>query len=510
MTVASHQKNRALVAHPLFFGLFPLFSMLSANLVWAGFSEVLLPAAVAVALALVLWFALWPLLPQPQKRGMVISLFWLPFYSYGFILDTLRDFFHYQDMFSRNQILAVAAILAALGLGVLYALRSTPRSFDLLTRILNHLSALILAVALLSCATTLAKRAWDRPAPHVPVVAGKPLDLKTLPNIYFIVADSYPRTDYLKSYFDFDNTPFLNQLKDRGFYIAERSRSNYPNTLPSLASTLNMDYLDNSIATEGWEEGRYYSALLGMIKENSVVAKLQDIGYEFVSIASGVFPTEMDNADRFIIPGGWRPTEYQQLLIDATPVRSILNRVKKRRYHHRVPFVFDSLDKLRSDGRPMFVFAHLLAPHLPHAYDADGNVLAQFPPYKQGWRQMTEFVDRRLISVVDIIQKNEPNSVIIIEGDHGPRTTWQDTIYNAILPWEGTWEDYIRDRSANLSTYYFPDRNYDGLLYPEITPVNTFRVIFNKYLGGDYNILEDVTYLSPQKSAEIVRVDKVY
>jgi hypothetical protein len=158
----------------------------------------------------------------------------------------------------------------------------------------------------------------------------------------------------------------------------------------------------------------------------------------------------------------------------------------------------------------MFVFAHLLAPHLPHAYDADGKVLLQFPPYKQGWRQMTEFVDRRLISVVDTIQKHEPNSVIIIEGDHGPRTTWQDTIYNAILPWEGTWEDYIRDRSANLSTYYFPDRNYEGLLYPEITPVNSFRVIFNKYLGGDYTMLEDVTYLSPQKSTEIIRVEEVY
>lgn len=37
---------------------------------------------------------------------------------------------------------------------------------------------------------------------------------------------------------------------------------------------------------------------------------------------------------------------------------------------------------------------------------------------------MTDFVNRRLLAVVDAIQKHEPNSFIIIEGDHGPRTTW--------------------------------------------------------------------------------------
>ena len=89
------------------------------------------------------------------------------------------------------------------------------------------------------------------------------------------------------------------QLRERGFYIAERSRSNYPNTLPSLASTLNMDYLDNAIATEGWEDARY-PELLSLVRGNAVVPMLRSIGYEFVAIASGVFPTELGEADRFI------------------------------------------------------------------------------------------------------------------------------------------------------------------------------------------------------------------
>ena len=497
-----------LVVHPLFFGLFPLFSLLSVNMVWAGFNEVWIPAGAVLAFTALLWLALWPLLPQPHKRGLAVSLFWLPFYGYSLIVDTLRDFFHFRELLGPGAVLAIAITASAIAAGAIWGLRRSPWSFESATKALNRISALILSVALLSCGIALARQSQSRPSVTMPIAADKPLNPAVLPNIYFIVTDSYPRSDYLKSYFDIDNTPFLNELRKRGFYIAERSRSNYPNTLPSLASTLNMDYLDNAIATEGWEDARY-PALLSQIRGNSVVPMLRSVGYEFVAIASGVFPTELGEADRFIHPGGWRPTEYHQQLIDATPIRSILNRMKKRRFHHRVPFVFDALESVRRETQPMFVFAHLMAPHLPHAYDADGNVLLEFPPYKQGWVQMTEFVNRRLIAVVDAIQKHEPNSVIIVEGDHGPRTTWQSTFTNELLPWEGSWEEYVRDRCANLSTFYYPDQGYESL-YPEITPVNTFRVIFNKYFNTHLEILEDVTYLSPQHSTEVVRVEEVY
>jgi len=34
-------------------------------------------------------------------------------------------------------------------------------------------------------------------------------------------------------------------------------------------------------------------------------------------------------------------------------------------------------------------------------------------------------------------------------------------------------------------------------LYPTISPVNTFRLVFNKYFGGKYDMLKDVSYFSP-------------
>ena len=74
---------------------------------------------------------------------------------------------------------------------------------------------------------------------------------------------------------------------------------------------------------------------------------------------------------------------------------------------------------------------------------------------------------------IDQIQKKPP--VIILQGDHG--------YGDANLPY----------RLRNLNAYYLPG---DGkkLVYPSITPVNSFRLIFNAYFGGKYAMLEDKSY----------------
>ena len=45
-----------------------------------------------------------------------------------------------------------------------------------------------------------------------------------------------------------------------------------------------------------------------------------------------------------------------------------------------------------------------------------------------------------------------------------------------------------------MNAYHLPDGG-NALLYPSITPINTFRVIFNHYLGADFELLEDSSYI---------------
>ncbi len=496
------------VPHPFFFGLFPVFSLLSANLVWASFHEAFLPAAVILVIASALWLVLWPILPDARKRGLVISLFWLPFFSYGAVLDSLRERLNFHDMVGGGQVAGVGLTALLFAAALLYRLRRSPRTFAGLTTALNRLSTFMLAIALLSCLVAVARgRATGEQQAAVPVRLDA-AQRSQLPNVYFILCDAYPRADYLKDYFDFDNTPFLNQLLERDFFVANRSRSNYCHTLPSLASTLNLDYLDPNIVPRQFSEN--YPLLIPLVRDNLVVRTLRAHDYEFVAIASGLFPTKMEDADRFIRPGAFNNTEYQQNLIDMTPVRSIMNRMDRLLWYQLVPFTLDTLAGLRRDDRPMFVFAHLLAPHLPHAYDRDGNFVTTFPPYKEGWRTVTEFLNKRLIEVVDEIQSKEPNSIIVIQGDHGSNTALQSPEEYAADPWRGEWRDYVRDRSANLLSVYVPEKDPAALFYPEMTPVNLFRILFDSYLQTDFGKLEDVTWITPQNSRELLQVTEVF
>jgi hypothetical protein len=46
-----------------------------------------------------------------------------------------------------------------------------------------------------------------------------------------------------------------------------------------------------------------------------------------------------------------------------------------------------------------------------------------------------------------------------------------------------------------LNAYFFPDRKYDGL-YPDITPVNSFRVVLDTFFGARLGLLPDKSYFS--------------
>jgi len=52
-------------------------------------------------------------------------------------------------------------------------------------------------------------------------------------------------------------------------------------------------------------------------------------------------------------------------------------------------------------------------------------------------------------------------------------------------------------RSAILNAIYFSDNSYQEL-YPSMTPVNTFRVIFNHWFGASYPLLSDRVYTNEQ------------
>ncbi len=508
-----------LPCHPFLFALFPVLSLYSRNLGDARAGEVGAAAALMGALAGVGLVVLRVPFGSWRKAAVALSLLWLPFYGYGLALGLLRG------ALGKGLGAGSVAVLGGLGLvavawtAVLLLVWRTRRDMNPATRLLNSFALFAVAVPLVWTGMGLARQERLSGGPPPVRLAGtdsavgraqvpSPRETAELPDIYYIVPDSYPRADYLLEAFGYDNSPFLDALRARGFYVAEKSRSNYPRTQMSLACSMNLAYLDQKLVEEEWSKN--LPIFVRQLWDNRLMDFLAAQGYELPAFSSGVAATEMRNeGSRFVKPRTLLLTEFQQRFFEQTPLRVVLSRLWKNTHANRILYVLEELSRIRRGTRPMFVFVHFMSPHIPHQFDAECVPCAETPGYFEGYVGETECLNRQFLALIDGILARQPNSVFLIQGDHGPHTDWRDMSTTDTLPWEGTWEQWVRDNTAILNAYYFPDRDYSAL-YPEITPVNSFRILLDRYFGTEYGTLPDTSYIDEIDGAGIREVTEVY
>ena len=118
--------------------------------------------------------------------------------------------------------------------------------------------------------------------------------------------------------------------------------------------------------------------------------------------------------------------------------------------------------------------------------------------YTKGYANQLKYINKKLMSALDIILSTNKNPIIIIQGDHGPRS---------LANWEKPDETCWKECYSILNAYHLPNNGNDNL-YNSITPVNTFRIISNHYFGTSYKLLEDKSYF--YRKGELIDVtDKV-
>ena len=338
------------------------------------------------------------------------------------------------------------------------------------------------------------------------------------PDVYFIVLDSYGRSDRIEQEFDYDNSKFLESLEIMGFYIADCSLANYSNTEFSIASTLNMAY----VARPGNSDELINP--LGLIQQSRVIQFFQEAGYQFVSFETPYLFINFEHADVFypttVSNDSFSLTEFERLYIKQTPLGSFDDAA------YLVPFLF-SLQGFQNKGirvfgadydsdiqilenlerasvevpSPKFVYAHIIAPHPPFVFNPDGSytdngyqfkmdIVGDF--YVQGYSNEVRYLDNILPELVQQIRYNsDTDPIIIIQGDHG---------FN-IQPIEDT--SMLESRLAILNAMYLPDVDSDNLFHPTISPVNTFRIVLNQYFGGDLELFPDDSYYVSGEEIEV-------
>jgi hypothetical protein len=349
-------------------------------------------------------------------------------------------------------------------------------------------------------------------------VTGNDFELEegSLPDIYVIVLDGYARQDVLQNIYKHDNSEFIAGLERRGFYVANGSHSNYVQTPYTMASFWNLDYLPT------WNSSyEYEKYLYKPIQNNRAFQALDQIGYTTVSLAGDMHYTEIKDADVYL--SKFLPlNNFETYLLMDSPLEPLSNIFKLdipvssyETHRQRVLYQLDTLKKIPADiSGPKIVYAHILAPHPPFVFNQNGDARElQIPftladgtefqggreEYLNGYREQVKFVNQEIMEVIDdILAKSKTPPVIVMMGDHGPASMFGWKFENPGCIWE---------RTSNLYAILLPGHQNDGIVYPSITPVNTFRVIFNTYFGTELPLLEDNSYMmvwhEPTKKMDI-------
>lgn len=497
------KKLKDLPVHPFLFAIASVLSLLSVNKTevqpWVAIRLIL----VMLLVTLISYFLLYWIFRNRDKAALLTTVILILFTTYGSLFSLLQKVESLSSFLRHRYMLGM--YLGLLLISIFFIARA--KKPEKMTWPLNLVLGIALAIPLLQVIFFYATNSSTSPAQ---VFEDKSINQDVVltgdekPDIYYIILDSYVREDALLDLYDFDNSGFLQELRNRGFFVGDCSRSNYAHTRLSLSSSLNMNYLD-ALGVNFDPDTRNIRDLDHLIRKSSVNRVLRDFGYQTVAFETGYIFTELKDADHYyesntnlLFSSFIEPFEY--LFVENSIFKVVIDTESGFLYRAfsalyfpfteqetRVRNIFKTLPNIPDIAGPKFVFVHLEIPHHPFIFLPDGSINPDHRFYPgiympentklmgEGYINQVKYVNAEILTIIDEIQNNSAvPPVIILQGDHGLQGGDRMNILNAIsIP------------NAGEETFY-----------ASISPVNTFRAVLNETFGTDLPYLEDISYMS--------------
>ncbi len=487
---------------PLFLAIFPILSLMNANLEFVTFTAILRTLFISLAVTAVFYAIFFLTLRDPLKAGLLSGLLILLLLTYGnvYLLLTQRA-----GLAIPHWLLLTIYAVLFLGVGALIAFRVKD------VKTLN--SAVLMGFLAISVYLLVSIGIYQYRVYHTEAAAAdtnnpnastlSEAELANLPDIYLILVDGHARSDVLRDVYGYDNAAFTGRLEELGFWVADCSTSNYPGTYFSTASMFGMDYLHH-IYTDG-------TLVFPPLNESTVFQTLQDHNYQTVTFENFVFEhfninNDLRYAREATLTGSI--SEFEKLVVDTSILRILIDmdgvfpeswvrpfddNLYLRHYRDTL-YALDTLPTLPALPGNNFVYAHLLVTHDPFVFNADGTFNPTRKINGEEYVQSAEFIDSVLPDILEeIIAKSDKPPIIIVMGDHG-----------AIVKGRP-----IEERMMNLFAIYLQgqDPSQAGF-YENLSLVNVFRLLFDDLFGADYSPLEDRSY-EIWNNADLADIDAV-
>ncbi|MDJ0924723.1 MAG: sulfatase-like hydrolase/transferase [Acidimicrobiia bacterium] len=322
------------------------------------------------------------------------------------------------------------------------------------------------------------------------------------PDVVLLVLDGYTRSDILRNDFAFDNAPFEDELRRRGFSVANRANANYNITYASLSSMLNLDYvLDvGDISSDEKKAVR-----VGLAGDPAMLQVFREAGYEIAFVENSWAGSYCGAA----VDRCWRDGVAERIIWNLGQTSIFAPLIARARPHPFSTLSESDLEALpeivsadRVDGTPRLTVAHIILPHPPYLLDENCDRLPVDPrrsilPWADNiesrrgyYSQQVVCTNTMVLESLDRILEDRSDTVVMITADHG-----SDTAVTSSVPPEEWPAEWVHERLSIFSAYRLPGCGAD--VYPTITPVNGTRMVTNCALDTEFELLEDRRMMVP-------------
>lgn len=353
------------------------------------------------------------------------------------------------------------------------------------------------------------------------------------PDIYYIVLDRYTNKDILAEQYEYDNQPFLESLRAKGFTVNDSAYANYPFTDMSIASTLNADYTDNLSKPFKNEKIQSHTLYQNMVRNASVIKALKKEGYTYHQVGNWygtsskapladfehiaertikLFGTEKHL--RGIESSQFIKSPYYQLSKAGLSWFSVAEVMDATQIKQQFA-VLSSLAKQPEQGG-RFIFGHILLTHPPYFFNADGSLATEIANDDEGllakdkYLNQVDYANAQISKLIEQIQQqSEGRAVIILNSDEGPYPeemgddTAAQLMHTDMRRWDADW---IHKKFGILQAVYMPQATTEDLQH--LSSVNIFRIVFARYFNYDMPYLPECHYaLTKGRSQEYQQYD---
>ncbi len=249
-----------------------------------------------------------------------------------------------------------------------------------------------------------------------------------------------------------------------------------------------------------------------MIQKNQVGSFLREQGYLFVSFDTGYDLINIPTADIFEHSPNVKRVNPQaafELMLLDTTLGKIYLRARGKDYtplqslfdehRERVIYTLTHLARYADQEGDYFICAHVISPHSPYVFGLHGEARTGVDPFTLLSEQSSEpwspnlytdqvrYINTLVLPAIDqILENSDPKPIIILQADHSSRAYSEREVSSDLR---------MKLLLPIFNAYYLPDADGSQLIYPTITPVNSFRAIFNHYFGTHLKMLEDTSYI---------------